>query len=1139
MISSTLLDLPEHRDAVRDSCSRLDVVPVMMDFQAADAGSFARRSIALVDSADIFIIVLGHRYGTTEPSSNKSYTHIELDRAHERGIPILAFLMDDDHPIVAKNVDAGEGRMRIDELRKHVAERYGANFFRNVDHLRAEVINALSNLLYRAHFVSSQTVLPLATAKPAPFVAHPYTLLGPQQVIGRESDTASIDQWLNDAQAGPILVLQGLGGAGKSACLWDWFSKLSLEGDIRGSVWWSFYDDPTFPTFLRALLSYLSSRDADSVGRLPLGDQVDQAVAHLSRGKHVVVLDGLERSLRLYASDEEAFLADEEIDAETANLLSLGGGNGHDIVARERSKLRLVADPQFAGFLHRITRIPGLKVVISTRLFPADLQTSTGQPLQGVSTVQLSRLDDASAIKIWESVTGDQRHAPSLVRFFRTVDNHPLFIRTLAIEVNNFRPAPGDFLQWREAHSGFDPSGMELVQAKTHILTYALRGLTQSDSQVLAVIAGQPGSVPYGQLERSLLSAGTAVGTASELDLALSSLEDRALVGWDRTANRYDMHPVVRAVARRMLGVGVTNPESRGDRQGHRIADSGVKLAKSPYGRIRTVNSLTSHEATEACFEVQVVAGPDAGRVVTLPLGVSQIGCDPSAWLQLEDSALPRIALVVERAADDRIHVTAAHESDAASINGPIKGRFQWEEETIIDLGNSSLRLVRAARRQPVAEQFPSGIVRRCPRLGAREQSHPHDPANAVLTAQFGGEQLWERAPDDPDYLVVSLGYVREADRSVRTLATVSLGSDRLFAVVGGEEAANLVNWILVQIGTYHSPMDVEIALLTATEDCTVRWAEEFPHSRSGRSAAVRNPTFGPSGSRRRVADLLAYFSAPRAKRKKRHHVVVLDGWEALSRIPGIYELVDLTRTEERISVLIIGAQLAGLPMATKAAAIVRGRSGDLRTRTMNQEFTPTGISSALAKIVAGSLTDLRDFEAPTAPNDILSRAPSTLEGLLGEDPSPESIKAAWKESRRGVALVGTSLDGPFSLDLSQLGPLILLGGTTGSGKSELLMTFVASLALTTPPSELGFLLIDYKGGAAFGTLYRLPHVVGLVTDLSPELARRALISLSAELRRRERILLEHSAKDFTTLQQGANHNTLSAWWSSSMSLHR
>jgi S-DNA-T family DNA segregation ATPase FtsK/SpoIIIE len=77
----------------------------------------------------------------------------------------------------------------------------------------------------------------------------------------------------------------------------------------------------------------------------------------------------------------------------------------------------------------------------------------------------------------------------------------------------------------------------------------------------------------------------------------------------------------------------------------------------------------------------------------------------------------------------------------------------------------------------------------------------------------------------------------------------------------------------------------------------------------------------------------------------------------------------------------------------------------------------------------------------------------------------------------------------------------------------------IAGLAISAAPDRTTFLLIDYKGGAAFGPLAELPHTTGLITDLDFSLAARALISLRAELRRREHLLAQHRVADLAGLR--------------------
>ncbi|MCZ0858475.1 FtsK/SpoIIIE domain-containing protein [Actinomyces israelii] len=131
-----------------------------------------------------------------------------------------------------------------------------------------------------------------------------------------------------------------------------------------------------------------------------------------------------------------------------------------------------------------------------------------------------------------------------------------------------------------------------------------------------------------------------------------------------------------------------------------------------------------------------------------------------------------------------------------------------------------------------------------------------------------------------------------------------------------------------------------------------------------------------------------------------------------------------------------------------------------------------------------------------------------------------DGIGARWRlqVSRGGSgalpAVLGVRGGREVTADLVGDGPHALMAGTTGSGKSELLTSWLLQLALGLPPSRLALILVDYKGGAAFGPLARLPHTAGVLTDLDPAATARALASLEAEVRRRERLLAEAGAKD-------------------------
>ncbi len=129
------------------------------------------------------------------------------------------------------------------------------------------------------------------------------------------------------------------------------------------------------------------------------------------------------------------------------------------------------------------------------------------------------------------------------------------------------------------------------------------------------------------------------------------------------------------------------------------------------------------------------------------------------------------------------------------------------------------------------------------------------------------------------------------------------------------------------------------------------------------------------------------------------------------------------------------------------------------------------------------------------------------------------NIAKRWRTAHPTVSLaarIGVDAAGDaITLDLHEdfHGPHGLIAGTTGSGKSELIITFVLSLALSFSPVDVAFVLIDYKGGGLARTFdndrFRLPHVAGTITNLDGSAIVRSLASLQSELRRRQRLFNE------------------------------
>jgi S-DNA-T family DNA segregation ATPase FtsK/SpoIIIE len=141
------------------------------------------------------------------------------------------------------------------------------------------------------------------------------------------------------------------------------------------------------------------------------------------------------------------------------------------------------------------------------------------------------------------------------------------------------------------------------------------------------------------------------------------------------------------------------------------------------------------------------------------------------------------------------------------------------------------------------------------------------------------------------------------------------------------------------------------------------------------------------------------------------------------------------------------------------------------------------------------------------------------LAGLSGSS-GPSAVASA--TTPHGLyAEIGLEDSGALGVDLVRDGPHAVVGGTTGSGKSELLVSWVLAMAAHRPPDVVSFLFVDFKGGASFDPLRALPHCVGVITDLDEREALRALTSLRAEVHRRERVLAARGLRSIDEQPQG------------------
>jgi S-DNA-T family DNA segregation ATPase FtsK/SpoIIIE len=147
----------------------------------------------------------------------------------------------------------------------------------------------------------------------------------------------------------------------------------------------------------------------------------------------------------------------------------------------------------------------------------------------------------------------------------------------------------------------------------------------------------------------------------------------------------------------------------------------------------------------------------------------------------------------------------------------------------------------------------------------------------------------------------------------------------------------------------------------------------------------------------------------------------------------------------------------------------------------------------------------------------IESRRIDTVDKLTIEDNWRRSIlpqNSEWLSGPIGLVSNKEERNLVFSAKEGGDGVHGMIAGTTGSGKSELLLTLIASLAAKYDPRIVNFVLVDFKGGAAFEPFRKLPHCVDILTNLEANAVERMFVAIQAVMDERSRILARSNAKD-------------------------
>lgn len=454
------------------------------------------------------------------------------------------------------------------------------------------------------------------------------------------------------------------------------------------------------------------------------------------------------------------------------------------------------------------------------------------------------------------------------------------------------------------------------------------------------------------------------------------------------------------------------------------------------------------------------------------------------------------------------------------------------------------------------------------------------DIAECLKRVQDADPRLGERRPSDDDFLHVRIGtgnvhasyqihqeeIEQESDEFIKEINSLKDISTRYETIpdapylihlpetgslgICGDQSIsqNITYSILCQVMTHHWPDEVRISVICALDDVSEwKWLEKSPHSSHLLSAMI-NPVLknDPRGVMAAVMKDLELELQQREQTYEAKKLLKHEGENPalltpLPRLILIFDDVEVAFNHPAVSLLLEkGKELGvyGIFLTNHSSRVPGQCSGIINVQDEKVLYKQSGMNTQVCT------PDLMNRKMIDAFVDALAEIPFPSGGATSQPPEQVTFLQMFNARRvedlpieewwNGKSPYGylrapigrTSPTSDWIFDLNDRdgahGPHGLLGGMTGSGKSEALKAIILALAVTHHPYDLNFALVDFKGGAAFNELRNLPHTVGVVTDIesNPTFAERVIQSLTGEIERRKKIL--ENAR--STFQFGRSH---------------
>lgn len=363
----------------------------------------------------------------------------------------------------------------------------------------------------------------------------------------------------------------------------------------------------------------------------------------------------------------------------------------------------------------------------------------------------------------------------------------------------------------------------------------------------------------------------------------------------------------------------------------------------------------------------------------------------------------------------------------------------------------------------------------------------------------------------------------------------VDLKEHRMIGIVGGTKkkgAVDIMHNLAAQIAVSDCYTDVKMAFIyDESEDDTTDWEymKWFPHvwSEDKKNRYVAKNQIEAGDVLYEITKVLRTRTGKRSSSSGKKGKIPIPQFIVFLSDPELLEGELITKyiTDENnqdITIVFLTDSYENLP--NECDYIIQndenfkgmyGVEDDVEDR---KQISFDNISNVQLEKLARTLANIEVHETESGGDVPVSLTFFDMYGI--QRPEELNVLDKWRKNRTYdsmKALIGQKAGGSdWYLDIHEKyhGPHGLIAGTTGSGKSETLQTYILSLALNFSPDDVGFFIIDYKGGGMSNLFNGLPHMLGQISNLSGNQVKRAMVSIKSENRRRQRIFNEHGVNN-------------------------